>query len=904
MCTGVMDSITQNENSSCSDEAKNMDSSGIGSDDGTELSQSIDGSHWSRNDQCTMFNGKPYRDLTLDDLKDVVFKSVAEADTFYLYYSIAKGFNMRKRKLDWNSKKTMIIRRVLVCSREGERRNPKESNVCEEDDDSALEDGLFHKNVKGRKDKALRISVVNDSDSSCSGKKNAKTLTSKTRRLSRVHCGAQFTVNFDSERGGFAASSFTTEHNHPLTQRAHTPFMKKNRGLKEHDMAQVDSLRKVSVGTSCAYEFLVHQAGGHEFVGFTERDLYNRVQRENSKLMIDGDAQCCITWMNMKATRDPNFYSVFSVDEKGRLANMFWRDGQSYTDYCAYGDVLVFDSTYKTNMYGKPLVVFVGSNNHRATVMFGCALLVDETEETYNWVLTAFLASMKQKKPVSVITDSDEAMRKALDNVMPEARQRLCAWHVGKNAVSHLRDANTRADFFHHIFAGLTIEEWELSWEYFVAMNRLEDNSWINGMYNKRHRWAEAFFRDEFYGGISSTQRCEGMHRILKVGIGSCMTMSEMMARMEKSVARLRNRGLYDDYMSDQFSPVLKTHMLELEEDIGRVFTHDIYLLMRDQIFFEKKFSVAGRVVNEESGASAVRITQYGKPGRIWNVDFQPDMTNPTFTCSCKLFESDGIPCCHIFCVMKAENMTKLPPSLVKKRWTKEGALTRKSESTVDGKSVQLARYGELMSMCARICHIASSSEEGYDGVKELLSRLTIESRNLPQPAETDPKDPEQDIDSTTGLHRNVIRDPVPCRSKGTKKDSGSGKGSKKKKTSKCSRCKQYGHNKSTCEKHGMEGKKNVSIKSDTDDMGPQSSSIEGDLSTGETSDMSVSSDDDVGDVETQKNCDGKLFHHLEEARTFEFVSGEGNTRDASSRGSRGGEGGYFRHFRPFTESA
>ena len=52
MCTGVMDSITQNENSSCSDEAKNMDSSGIGSDDGTELSQSIDGSHWSRNDQC------------------------------------------------------------------------------------------------------------------------------------------------------------------------------------------------------------------------------------------------------------------------------------------------------------------------------------------------------------------------------------------------------------------------------------------------------------------------------------------------------------------------------------------------------------------------------------------------------------------------------------------------------------------------------------------------------------------------------------------------------------------------------------------------------------------------------------------------------------------------------------
>lgn len=101
--------------------------------------------------------------------------------------------------------------------------------------------------------------------------------------------------------------------------------------------------------------------------------------------------------------------------------------------------------------------------------------------------------------------------------------------------------------------------------------------------------------------------------------------------------------------------------------------------------------------------------------------------------------------------------MTKFPPSLVKKRWTKEGSVSEKSESPIDGKSVQIARYGELMSMCARVCHIASNSEEGYDGVKDVVSRLTIESRTLPQPTDTDPKDPESGIDSSTGLHRNVI---------------------------------------------------------------------------------------------------------------------------------------------------
>lgn len=84
-----------------------------------------------------------------------------------------------------------------------------------------------------------------------------------------------------------------------------------------------------------------------------------------------------------------------------------WRDAQSLRDYESFGDVLIVDSTYKTNLYGKPLVVFVGANNHRATVVFGFALTVDEKEETYTWVFENFLVSMNQKYPLSVLTDGD-----------------------------------------------------------------------------------------------------------------------------------------------------------------------------------------------------------------------------------------------------------------------------------------------------------------------------------------------------------------------------------------------------------------------------------------------------------------------------------------------------------------
>ena len=84
----------------------------------------------------------------------------------------------------------------------------------------------------------------------------------------------------------------------------------------------------------------------------------------------------------------------FSTYEKDRLANIFWRDSHSLFKYQCFYDVLVFESTYKTNAYAKPLVLFVGVNNHRATCVFGVALLLDEIVQSYRWVLNTPMEAM------------------------------------------------------------------------------------------------------------------------------------------------------------------------------------------------------------------------------------------------------------------------------------------------------------------------------------------------------------------------------------------------------------------------------------------------------------------------------------------------------------------------------
>ena len=88
-------------------------------------------------------------------------------------------------------------------------------------------------------------------------------------------------------------------------------------------------------------------------------------------------------------------------------------------DYMCFGYVLTFDTTYRTNAYKKPLIVLVGVNHHHQTVVLGCALLMDESIGTYEWVLETFLIAMMNKKPISVVTDGDKAMCKTIKKYFP-----------------------------------------------------------------------------------------------------------------------------------------------------------------------------------------------------------------------------------------------------------------------------------------------------------------------------------------------------------------------------------------------------------------------------------------------------------------------------------------------------
>ncbi|XP_028108698.1 protein FAR1-RELATED SEQUENCE 5-like [Camellia sinensis] len=254
------------------------------------------------------------------------------------------------------------------------------------------------------------------------------------------------------------------------------------------------------------------QSGSFANVGFIHKDLHNYIQAERKIEMKDGDTEYALAYLCAKADANPYFFYKYDKDQENRLGKLFWADSRSRLDYAAFGDVLVFDTTYKTNAYNKPFVIFIGVNNHFETTIFAYNLLVDETIATYTWVLQKLLETMDNKRPVSVLIDGDMAMSEAIQKVFPNAKHRLCNWHMHRNAKRNVQVDEFEGHFKHLMDLDANEVVFEEAWSKMVRKYGLQNNKWVSDTYNNKGMWAQSYLRGYFFAGMKSSQRCEGMH--------------------------------------------------------------------------------------------------------------------------------------------------------------------------------------------------------------------------------------------------------------------------------------------------------------------------------------------------------------------------------------------------------
>lgn len=272
---------------------------------------------------------------------------------------------------------------------------------------------------------------------SCEGFREDRGLTNETRvreqkRETRCGCEAKFRVHIDVRTSRWYVTLFVDEHNHRLLEEKYCAMLPAHRKMSEPVIMQIENFRKVGIRPPQMYGAFSKNSGGYDKIGFQIKDVYNQVQRQINE--ESSDASAAVSFLRGLGKKDPLMFVRHTVDDDGRLQHLFWCDGESQINYSVFGDVLAFDAMYRKNMYMCPLVIFSGVNHHNQTIVFATGLVLNETEETYVWLLNQLMDAMKGKTPSSVITDGDLAMKNAISRVFPNAHHRLCAWHLLRNA--------------------------------------------------------------------------------------------------------------------------------------------------------------------------------------------------------------------------------------------------------------------------------------------------------------------------------------------------------------------------------------------------------------------------------------------------------------------------------------
>ncbi|KAH7654469.1 FHY3/FAR1 family protein [Dioscorea alata] len=513
----------------------------------------------------------------------------------------------------------------------------------------------------------------------------------RSRPETRTGCPARMAIKITSNNK-YRVTEFVPDHNHQLA----APL-------------DIQLLR--------SQKLPVKAQPGCESSNLIPTGYKNYVRSNRMKEMRRGDAGAVLAYLQKMKGDNPSFYYAIQVDEDDQMTNVFWADAKSIVDYHYFGDVICFDTSYKMNEYGRPFALFLGVNHHKQVIIFGAALLYDESLESFKWLFETFKMAMCGKNPKTILLEQCAAVMDAVTAVWSGTVQRLCLWHLYQNVIKLLNYTVQDSETFAHDFSQCLYDfeeedEFVSAWNMMLDKYDLKDNEWLAKLYSEKEKWASVYGRGAFCGDMEYTLRGENLKDVLKEHLSLEKDLSSFFKEYEKLLDERRCAEIEADYHANQTTQRIPP--LQLLWQTASAYTPAAFDMFRREFDLFMNCVVFIRV--EVGTLSQYEVTVREKTkGHI--VRF--DSSNVSVTCSCNKFKYVGIQCCHVLKVLDLKNIKELPPQFILKRWRKDAKVENMRENHEFGLDGDLSssvsqRYSSLCRILYKIAARASENSEAF----------------------------------------------------------------------------------------------------------------------------------------------------------------------------------------------
>lgn len=634
----------------------------------------------------------PEVDTILEPYDGMEFETEEAAKAFYNSYARRVGFSTRVSMSRRSRRDGAIIQRSFVCAKEGFR---------------------VEKEKPGGRDFS-RIK--------------------RPRAETRVGCKAMLVVKIQ-DSGKWVVSGFVKDHNHDLVPPDKVHCLRSHRHVSGAAKSLIDTLQGAGIGPSGIMSALIKEYGGIKNVGFTERDCRNYM-RSSKQRTLGGDTQLLLDYLRQMHLEDPAFFYTVQGDEDQCMSNIFWADSKARSNYTYFGDTVTFDTTYRSNRYRLPFAPFTGVNHHGQPVLFGCALLINESEASFVWLFRTWLTAMSGQPPVSFTTDHDRVIRLAVTQVFPEARHRFCKWHIYKECqekLSHVLSEHPNFEAELHKCVNLTesIEEFESCWLSLIDRYDLGQHEWLQTVYADCRQWVPVYLRDTFFAEMSITQCSDSMNSYFDGYVNASTTLQQFVKQYEKALESRYEKEVKADYDTMNTAPILKTPS-PMEKQAAGAYTTKLFIKFQEELV--ETLTFLATKVEDAKAITTYRVSKYGESNKAYSVRF--NVREMQATCSCQMFEFSGILCRHVLTVFRVTNVLTLPSHYVLKRWTrnaKSGVMLEDHTSDLLNTSREslTVRYHNLRHEALKYVDEGVKTNEIYNVAVDALREATNKIDNV-----------------------------------------------------------------------------------------------------------------------------------------------------------------------------
>ncbi|XP_021858203.2 protein FAR-RED ELONGATED HYPOCOTYL 3-like [Spinacia oleracea] len=325
--------------------------------------------------------------------------------------------------------------------------------------------------------------------------------------------------------------------------------------------------------------------------------------------------------------------------------------------------------------------------------------------------------------PAAILTDQAPAMRRPLEEVMPEARHRWCLWHIMNKIPTklgtHSRYAELKDVVKEVVYEILCVEEFESRW-------------------SDMKMWVPAYMNNYFWAGMKTTQRIESINSFFD----GFLERSTKLFEFPKKYCEAMNKRCSDEKDADangmKYIRKLVTGF-PIEKFFQKIYTDNKFRdiqrgcerLLYCVVKVEKKnseteyeYNLEDRVWIIVKGKSEEILTKYKK---FYAVKFCTDPME--VSCVCKMFETKGILCRHCIRVLYTNNIDDVPERYILRRWWND-VYRKHMHVTVASydptKTEVVKRFDKMMLHCEPICEEATINVQTMQFVLNELEKLQI----------------------------------------------------------------------------------------------------------------------------------------------------------------------------------